>query len=221
MSDSKNSSISSQVKTMETPSLVRWMRFFNICNALIIIAAGVLSFLDILSISTAISGIFVILFGGMFLCFESQISSVEKLLVENFGFMFKAWGRFMFFLFMGMLCFGLGLFGYIAGGITVAGVIFNIYVINVNPAYYAHILEQNKKLAAKGRAATSTVTEDFNKGLAVGKVAVTIANDPVARGIASAAYDANSGGGGGLDSDPNWFVIHFFVLSSHATLGLI
>ncbi len=94
---------------MEAPSLVKWMRALNVCTALIIITAGVVAFATgTINVQTVICGIYVMYgskphsvhvlvcvlvgwfgscFGLLFLCFETQVASVEKLLVENFGFM--------------------------------------------------------------------------------------------------------------------------------------
>lgn len=202
-----------QIKSMEAPSLVKWMRALNVCTALLIITAGVVAFATgTINVQTVICGIYVICFGLLFLCFETQVASVEKLLVENFGFMFKWQGRLLYFLFMAMLCFVFtgkiaAVIGYIAGGIAILVVFFNIYVIRANPAYYSKMLEENQKLIAKGMNAKTTVTEDYNKAVSVGKIAVTVAQDPVARQVATAAYNSgalNGAMGGGLDSDPNW-----------------
>lgn len=144
------------------------------------------------------------MFGVLFLCFESQLKSINKVIIENFGFMFNWIGRALFFVFCGALCFMLNIFGIVVGSITIAVVIFNVFVMCKNPAYFEQIKQDNLRKQIEARGTDATVMGDINKGMELGKVAVTIAKNPVAQAVVSASMTPQPPPGNELDEDPNW-----------------
>jgi hypothetical protein len=200
-----------RVAQQDAPTLVKIMVLANLCTAIGVVAVGVLSFISI-QFSEIITSLYVVIFGVLFICFfvgsSLKIGSLESFLMENVGFMFTWQGRLLFFGFIASLCFQLGLDGQIVGGIALAVVIFNIYVMCTNSAYFDKIKEDSKiqRAHALGQMAQGrSFGDDMKAAAAVGQVAVSIANNPVAAQIATSAYNSSAQSQiNELDSDPNW-----------------
>lgn len=84
-----------------------------------------------------------ILFGVIMLCFEIHLKAIHRIIASNFSFMFSWVGRLLFFVLSGTLAFGLGVQGIVAGAVTLANMLFNMYVMCTNPEYSSKMRRQN------------------------------------------------------------------------------
>jgi len=103
-------------------------------------ACGIVFFITLGSpnVLSVITALYVIAFGLVLFCFELHLRSMDRLINRNFGFMFSWGGRTLFFLFVGTLCFGLGIMGIVTGCVTGANIFFNIYVLCTQPQMSEH-----------------------------------------------------------------------------------
>jgi hypothetical protein len=132
----RNYDVSEKIAKADASTIARWVKFLNIVNALFLAASGVVSFITTtVNLLSVLSALYVIGFGLLLFCFECHLSRFDSMVHRNFGFMFKWQGRALFFLFTGTLAFGLGPMGIAAGCLTVAIIIFNIYVLRTNKSY--------------------------------------------------------------------------------------
>jgi len=138
---------------------VKWMiRISNLVAASLVIASGVTAFSGVVSLATVISGCYVIIIGSLLCCFELHLTSMDKFVYENFGFMYYWPGRLAFLAFVGTMSFGLDTLGKIAGGYSVFNIFFNLYVLRVHQGYREYQSKMNSHyLNQAGNAAA----EDF------------------------------------------------------------
>jgi len=128
--------MSEKIASANPTTIARWVKFFNVINALFLAVSGVLSFvLYTANLLMVLSALYVIAFGLLLFCFECHLTRFDTMVHRNFGFMFHWLGRLLFFLFTGTLAFGLGAAGIAAGCFTVANILFNIYVMRTNKQY--------------------------------------------------------------------------------------
>jgi len=142
----------------EPVMLNRWMKALNVLDALFIATAGVLAFIlnTPPSLLRVLSAIYVICFALLMLCFECHLRSMDEMIANNFGFMFKWYGRTIFFVFAGTLCFGLDTFGIVAGCVTAFTVLINVWATCVNPSYRDYMERDSKALQARAAVHYST-----------------------------------------------------------------
>jgi len=128
--------MSEKIAAANPTTIARWVKFFNIIDALFLAASGVVAFItQTTSLLMVLSALYVIAFGLLLFCFECHLTRFDTMVHRNFGFMFHWAGRLLFFLFTGTLAFGLGPVGIAAGCFTVANILFNIYVMRTNKQY--------------------------------------------------------------------------------------
>jgi hypothetical protein len=122
------------------------VRITNVLNALILLTAAILVFVlgKSLNIPKVLSAVYVIGFSLLLLLFEMRLNRCKLVILSNFGFMFNVTGRCMFFFFVGTLCFGLDIFGIIAGIITCCNLIFNCVIMCQNKAFKDHLIAENR-----------------------------------------------------------------------------
>ena len=84
--------------------------------------------------------------GCLICCLESQLNFFRTAIAMNFGFLFNAGFRFMFYLLIASVCYAFQtIFGYTMFGIMVATALYNTYVLVRYPAYK----QLREKLAAE------------------------------------------------------------------------
>lgn len=84
--------------------------------------------------------------GCLICCTETQLKFVRTSIAMNFGFLFHAGFRFMFYLLVASVCLGFrSLFGYINGAVLIAVAFYNTYILMSYPAYR----QMREKLAAE------------------------------------------------------------------------
>lgn len=140
-------------------STIIWMvRISNLLAAGMVMGAGIYNISTItLSVTIFITSIYVILLACLLCCFEIHLKSMDKFIYLNFGFMYYWPGRALFLLFVGSMCFGLGIFGYFGGGFMVFNILFNVYVLSVHPNYKKFVEQKTKEY--QGQAMTSAANE--------------------------------------------------------------
>ncbi|KDO19452.1 hypothetical protein SPRG_15357 [Saprolegnia parasitica CBS 223.65] len=126
------------IKEMETPRLLRYMRVGNILCAILQIFAGIGGIASIITfnLTAVFVSVYIIMFGVLFLLFECRLSRFEKTLRTNFGFLYSYKGRAFFIFFIGFMDFGTddGL-GYIAGIIMCINAFLNFYAMMRHPEF--------------------------------------------------------------------------------------
>jgi len=172
---------SDRIATASVPTLVRILKVCNFINAGLLCTSGILVFVQqSLTLLLVLSAIYVIIFSLLLLFFECHLKRFEKMVYRNFGFMFHWQGRCLFFFFIGTLAFGLDTWGIVAGSVTIANVLFNIYVLRNNDFYRQHVKDQTAEMRVRARS-------DLNKPAASGTPASTTAGAPQ-----PATYNYNS-----------------------------
>jgi len=147
--------MSSSIKGMEVPKLMKLMKALNVANAALLITTGFVRFftLDTLEpgnggekVSLSVLAFYTIMFGILLGGFElGWGEKFQDKLKRNFGFVFSYWGRSLFLLFAATLCFGCPVFGsskpkaawvsLVAGILTALNALFNCYVICSHPGF--------------------------------------------------------------------------------------
>lgn len=137
------------------------LRLTNMANAVLLVFAGVWSFLDItnilsLSISFYFLAAYLICFGTLLCCFECRIGYFENRVRDSFGFLYSYAGRAVFLLFLSTFCFGLiskqESLGIAVGVITAINALFNFVVIYRHGKLFADP-SQEYQGTAEGNAA--------------------------------------------------------------------
>jgi len=194
------------------PKLACWMKWINIANAALLVAVGVVAFVTItLNLLVILCALYVIAFAGLLICFETHLGCVEQYVYRDCGFMFRWQGRAIFLVFVGTLSFTLDTFGIIGGAVTMANVIFNLYVVKVNPGYMAYLQKRGEEERAKNQdvdnalLAMRTVKKAHDAGVIsadrqgnitvnAGAAANAYVNSPAAPAASGQAADPNNDG---------------------------
>jgi len=131
---------------MDPERLEYIMKIFNVGNAILLCFSGVWALLAFdLDLLLVLASCYVIMFSCLLFFFEVRLEMCNLCFLKNFGFMFNAYGRLLFFIFIGTLAFGLGLPGIIIGSFTFANAAFNVLVICTHPRYFQHLKEKAEK----------------------------------------------------------------------------
>ena len=139
------------------------LKLINVINGALILLVGVLYWLSIpqnptRSIQAALIGTYSIACGIIFLVFSIGFGKIDTCNRKNCGFVYTFYGRFLFVIFAGSLCFGLpdsqqtsadakaaggmlssSVLGMVAGLLSWANALFNLWVICMLPEYSENI----------------------------------------------------------------------------------
>jgi len=171
--------------TKET--LSRVLKGFNIVNSLFLAATGVFTFMPAsgvtLTPATVLSACYVITFSTMLLCFECHLGCLDAIIYRNCGFMFNWGGRLIFLFLNGVLAFGLGIMGIVAGSFTGLVIMINTFVLcryrDFGEEYEREFAHMRDQAAGQSKPrANDTPLQSVNTG-----------------GAAHSAYNAPSAGG--------------------------
>ncbi|GAB5030112.1 golgi apparatus membrane protein tvp15 [Nannochloropsis oceanica] len=121
----------------QTPQLVVYMRVANFGLCILMSAAAILTVIVPAGATPAswVLAFYVLAFSCLLCCFEFNIRQVAKHIANNFGFLYDAKSRATFLVFVGVLCFSLGVTGKIAGAAMIANALFNTFVLCKYPQY--------------------------------------------------------------------------------------
>ncbi|EWM30415.1 Golgi apparatus membrane protein TVP15 [Nannochloropsis gaditana] len=148
----------------QTPPLVIYMRVANFALCILMSAAAVLTVIVPAGATPAswVLAFYVLAFSCLLCCFEVNLRRVAKHIANNFGFLYDAKSRATFLIFVGVLCFSLGITGKVAGAAMIANALFNTVVLCKYPQYAtnaptttaeqeaAQFMQRNPGLARKG-----------------------------------------------------------------------
>jgi hypothetical protein len=115
------------------------LRVLYIAVAVCMSAAAFLALAGASFSSFFIAG-YVFFFSALLCCFETGLGMIARGIAVNFGFMYSAFGRFVFVLFVAVMCYSLGtLFGLIDMCLLVAVLALHLYFIFKYPKYAEYV----------------------------------------------------------------------------------
>lgn len=143
-----------KIRDLDTKTVISYLRYANLCNALCIITAGVVTVVTLsggsFDLTTIFIGIYIAIFGCMLFCFECRLTRMEPDVRRNFGFLYSYTGRTLFIIFIATICFGAttggdggSALGYVCGAITLVNAFFNCFVIYSHPAFGKGGIDRN------------------------------------------------------------------------------
>ena len=144
-------------KDENLPKIVMVMRLANMGVSIALIVCSILymiSLSGIGNISAWVLSIYATCGGILVCCLETQLKFLRVIIALNFGFLFSAPLRFLFYFLMASVCWTYrGIFGYIVGIALVVVALFNTYILCRYPGYRAIrekiAEEEDKRLEAK------------------------------------------------------------------------
>lgn len=139
------------------PQVVMVMRLANMGVSIALIVCSILymiSLSGLVNISAWVLSIYATCGGILVCCLETQLKYLRVSIALNFGFLFSAPLRFLFYILMACVCWTYrGIFGYAVGIALIAVSIFNTYILCRYPGYRAIrekiAEEEDKRLEAK------------------------------------------------------------------------
>ena len=105
-----------------------YMRVANVVLTSLMCAAAGIQLVNA-DLAGAVICVYVFFFGLLICCFEAHLRAVARVIADNFGFMYDSKGRFLFMVFVGILCFNLKIFGIIVGAALVANSFVGLYIM--------------------------------------------------------------------------------------------
>ncbi|CAK4084157.1 unnamed protein product [Aphanomyces euteiches] len=150
------------IKTMETPKLLRYMRVGNMLCCVLQVLAGIAGLASIITfnVTAVFVSLYVMMFGVLFLLFECRLASLEPKIRENFGFLYSYNGRARFIFFIGFMDFGTGGgLGYLAGVIMCLNAFLNFYVMFKHPEFASGNLSSASDPTARYTPANEEATK--------------------------------------------------------------
>jgi hypothetical protein len=144
-------------KDENLPKIVMVMRLANMGVSIALITCSILymiSLTGLVNISAWVLSIYATCGGILVCCLETQLKFVRVSIALNFGFLFSAPLRFLFYFLMACVCWTYrGIFGYIVAIALVVVALFNTYILCRYPGYRAirekNAEEEDKRLEAK------------------------------------------------------------------------
>jgi hypothetical protein len=97
------------------PKMILYTRLINLGLSVLMIIISLLSILTTTDITSGVLACYVVLLSCMLCCYETHLKQVSKVIATNFGFLYSAKARCLFFLFIGSIMFHFGFFGTIMG----------------------------------------------------------------------------------------------------------
>mmetsp|Transcript_17278 Transcript_17278/g.28887 ORF Transcript_17278/g.28887 Transcript_17278/m.28887 type:complete len:226 (+) Transcript_17278:105-782(+) len=117
------------------PKMILYTRLINLALSVLLIIISLLSILTTTDITSGVLACYVVLLSCMLCCYETHLKQVSKVIATNFGFLYSAKARCLFFLFIGSIMFHFGFFGTIMGLAMIANAGFNAYVLVKHPTF--------------------------------------------------------------------------------------
>jgi hypothetical protein len=117
------------------PKMILYTRLINLALSVLMIVICLLSILTTTDITSGVLACYVVLLSCMLCCYETHLKQVSKVIATNFGFMYSAKARCLFFLFIGSVMFHFGFFGMIMGVAMIVNAGFNAYILLKHPGF--------------------------------------------------------------------------------------
>ena len=139
------SEISIPVGIVELKEIERWAKRLRVAYMSISAVMALAAFMSLGSddLGVMFMALYVWFFALLIFCSELALRGVAKLIAQNFGFMYNPAGRIIFFLFIAVMCYELGLLGKIVMGMLTAASIVHIYVIIMHPAFEEYVRKKH------------------------------------------------------------------------------
>lgn len=124
---------------------IRWwarnMRISMIIIASLMIITSFLNFASLSSSSLATSflAFYLLIFSCLICCFEVGFKQALLFIVQNFGFMYYGISRFVFLLFVAIVCYQISTFGKVCFALLIAHGCVNIYLHFAHPQYSRYL----------------------------------------------------------------------------------
>jgi hypothetical protein len=117
--------------------VVLYTRLINLAASIAVIVISVLYFIGSLKDpKIMLLAAYSTCGGCLICCLETQLKFIRTSIAMNFGFLFHALFRFLFYMLIASVCFAFrGIMGYIVGGCLVWVAFWNTYVLIKYPAY--------------------------------------------------------------------------------------
>lgn len=117
--------------------VILFSRLLNLGVSAGLITMGILKIIGLRSPKTIVLACYAIFGGCLICCLETQLKMVRTSIAVNFGFLFNAPLRLVFYFIVASVCLSFkgDLFGKIMAAVTGATAIWNCYVILRYPAY--------------------------------------------------------------------------------------
>jgi len=151
--------ISIPVGIIELKEIEQWAKRLRVAYMIISAVMAIAAFLSLGSndLGVMFMALYVWFFALLIFCSELALKGVAKLIAENFGFMYHPVGRIIFLLFVGVMCFELGLLGKIVMVLLCVASFVHIYVIIIHPAFEEYVRKKhyyNVQLSAASGTST-------------------------------------------------------------------
>jgi len=125
-----------EVDREQLRGVILFMRLLNLGVSIAVIVHSVLTFMNLLKIQHAVLAAYATCGGLLICCLETQLKFIRTVIALNFGFLFNAGFRFLYYLLLASVLVSYkNLFGYIVAGCLVATAFYNTYVLIQYPAY--------------------------------------------------------------------------------------
>lgn len=163
------------VDAEELAQIKKWamyMKYTMIVLSTLMIILALYNFISLTNLFTSLSTMFLaaylMVFACMICCFECALKSVAYFIVQNFGFMYNAYGRGIFLFFVALLCWELSTFGKVMFALILAYGCVYIYLSFKHPQYgkYLRTLHYFNRAKAKQAVAEERKSTKNNRGFA-------------------------------------------------------
>jgi hypothetical protein len=120
----------------DLPGIILMMRLTNMGVAVALMACSIVLMTTLPSLSNWVLAVYATCGGLLVCCLETQLKYVRVIIALNFGFLFDALYRFLYYLLMASVAYAYdNLFGKIVAVALVAVAFFNTYVLCRYPSY--------------------------------------------------------------------------------------
>jgi len=125
-----------EIEKEQLRGVILFMRLLNLGVSIAVIVHSILTFMNLLKIQHAVLAAYATCGGLLICCLETQLKFIRTIIALNFGFLFNAGFRFLYYLLLASVLVSYkNLFGYIVAGCLVATALYNTYVLIQYPAY--------------------------------------------------------------------------------------
>jgi hypothetical protein len=149
------------VDEKELAEIRKWSRLLKIGMLIIATLMVFTAYSNIgssaVSLANAFLAIYLLFFSCLICCFEIAFKRVTVLLVQNFGFLYSAGGRFLFLSFVAVLCYGLSTLGKIVFALIIAFGFVYLYIVFKHPQLPKYLRAMHYYSVAKAKRAVPMV----------------------------------------------------------------
>lgn len=153
-----SSDVSIPVGIIELKEIEQWAKRLRVAYMVISSIMAMAAFLSLGSndLGVMFMALYVWFFALLIFCSELALKGVAKLIAQNFGFMYNPLGRLIFFLFVAVMCYELGLLGKIVMAMLTVASFVHLYVIIIHPAFEEYVRKKHYYNVQLSAAQTSS-----------------------------------------------------------------